>query len=77
MADNQTAKANIDFDFEMLESELEIDTLEEWGLDKPDFELLKKIDLTDENFEKELDKYDDNNCEAPITPIFMKNTHIL
>jgi len=70
LADNQTAKANIDFDFEMLESELEIDTLEEWGLDKPDFELLKKIDLTDENFEKELDKYDDNNCEAPITPNF-------
>ena len=32
LADNQTAKTNIDFDFGNLESELEEDTLEEWGV---------------------------------------------
>jgi len=32
VADNQTAKTNIDFDFEMLESELEDNVIEEWGL---------------------------------------------
>lgn len=32
-SDNQTAKVNIDFDFEVLESELEQGVLDEWGLD--------------------------------------------
>ncbi len=32
LADNQTAKTNIDFDFDYLESELGEDTMEEWGL---------------------------------------------
>jgi len=33
LADNQTAKINIDFDFEVLESELDGDVIEEWGVD--------------------------------------------
>lgn len=33
LADNQTAKVNIDFDFEVLESELDSNTIEEWGVD--------------------------------------------
>jgi len=32
LADNQTAKTNIDFDFENLDSELSEDTLEDWGV---------------------------------------------
>lgn len=32
LADNQTAKTNIDFDFSVMESELREDTLEEWGV---------------------------------------------
>ncbi|MXV39335.1 hypothetical protein GO491_11720 [Flavobacteriaceae bacterium Ap0902] len=32
LADNQTAKVNIDFDFEELESELEVNVLEDWGV---------------------------------------------
>jgi len=33
LADNQTAKVNIDFDFDILGEELEEGTLEEWGLE--------------------------------------------
>lgn len=32
LADNQTAKVNIEFDYEMLESEINDATLEEWGI---------------------------------------------
>lgn len=35
LADNQTAKVNIDFDFGQLESELDESVLEEWGIDVP------------------------------------------
>jgi len=51
LADNQTAKVNIDFDFEMLESELETDALEEWGVEFPEEEIeiepKEDIDLSD------------------------------
>ena len=33
LADNQTAKVNIDFDFEVLEDELDKGVIEEWGLE--------------------------------------------
>lgn len=33
LVDNHTAKVNIDFDFEVLESEIEADALEEWGIE--------------------------------------------
>ena len=33
LADNQTAKSNIDFDFDILEDELGEQTLQEWGLE--------------------------------------------
>ena len=36
LADNQTAKTNIDFDFEQLESELDESTLQEWSIDTQD-----------------------------------------
>ena len=32
LADNQTAKVNLEFDYEMLESEINDATLEEWGI---------------------------------------------
>ena len=41
LADNQTAKSNIDFDFDYLESELGEDTLEEWGIEIPEEEILE------------------------------------
>jgi len=57
VADNQTAKTNIDFDFEMLESEIGTDTLEEWGVEFPEQEIL----------EAEEDDFDAAPPENPIT----------
>jgi hypothetical protein len=33
LADNQTAKVNIDFDFDVLQDELDSQVIEEWGID--------------------------------------------
>lgn len=51
LADNQTAKTNIDFDFQLLEDELDESQIEEWGLhssisDKNiDYSVLEDLDL--------------------------------
>ena len=45
LADNQTAKTNIDFDFDYLGSELSEDTLEEWGVES--FEDINDMDTSD------------------------------
>lgn len=42
LADNQTAKVNIDFDFGTLEAELEDGILEEWGIENPEEEVRKE-----------------------------------
>jgi len=50
VADNQTAKTNIDFDFGMLESELEDNVIEEWGLEQveeTELEPKEDVDLSD------------------------------
>lgn len=57
LADNQTAKVNIDFDFGSLEAELEADVIEEWGIEIPDEEVL----------EAEEDDFDATPPEEPIT----------
>ena len=57
LADNQTAKSNIDFDFDYLESELGEDTLEEWGIEIPEEEVL----------EAEEDDFNEAPPEEPIT----------
>ena len=57
LADNQTARSNIDFDFDNLENELEEDTLEEWGIEIPEEEVL----------EAEEDNFDEELPEEPIT----------
>jgi len=57
LADNQTAKANIDFDFETLEAELDEQVLEEWGIEIPEDEVL----------EAEEDDFDTTPPEIPIT----------
>ena len=57
LADNQTAKSNIDFDFDYLESELGEDTLEEWGIEIPEEEVL----------EAEEDDFNEAPPEQPIT----------
>ena len=57
LADNQTAKSNIDFDFDYLESELGEDTLEEWGIEIPEEEVL----------EAEEDNFNEAPPEEPIT----------
>ena len=44
LADNQTAKVNIDFDFETLQSELDSDVLEEWGIEVPKDEELEAVE---------------------------------
>lgn len=59
LADNQTAKTNIDFDFEMLESEFEDSELEDWGVhtfkgdEDVDYSILDELDLDDELKDKE------------------------
>jgi len=45
LADNQTAKTNIDYDFDYLGSELSEDTLEEWGVES--FEDINNMDTSD------------------------------
>ena len=51
LADNQTAKTNIDFDFELLENELDKSELEDWGInswqndDEVDYSILSEMDL--------------------------------
>jgi len=51
LADNQTAKTNIDFDFEVLENELDKSELEDWGInswqndDEVDYSILSEMDL--------------------------------
>lgn len=45
LADNQTAKTNIDYDFDYLGSELSEDTLEEWGVES--FEDINDMDTSD------------------------------
>jgi len=57
LADNQTARSNIDFDFDNLENELEEDTLEEWGIEIPEEEVL----------EAEEDNFNEAPPEEPIT----------
>jgi len=57
LADNTTAKVNIDFDFGALESELESDVIEEWGIEIPDEEVL----------EAEEDDFDTTPPEEPKT----------
>lgn len=57
LADNQTAKVNIDFDFGSLEAEIDEDVLEDWGIEIPDEEVL----------EAEEDDFDATPPEIPIT----------
>jgi DNA modification methylase len=57
LADNQTAKVNIDFDFGTLEAELDEGVLEEWGVEIPEDEVL----------EAEEDDFDTTPPEIPIT----------
>lgn len=47
LADNQTAKVNIDFDFELIDSELENNVIEEWGIDVEDSKDGKDTDSED------------------------------
>tara|TARA_R100000329_G_scaffold149878_1_gene141436 strand:- start:1126 stop:1734 length:609 start_codon:yes stop_codon:yes gene_type:complete len=59
LADNQAAKTNIDFDFDMLESEFENNQLEEWGVntfkvdEDVDYSILDELDLDEELKDKE------------------------
>lgn len=53
---NQTAKTNIDFDFEVLESEMDESVLEEWGLENNETEVLES-------------KEDDFDATPPKIPI--------
>lgn len=58
LADNQTAKVNIDFDFEVLESELDSNTIEEWGIELPE---------EVEELEAREDEFNEAPPEHPIT----------
>lgn len=55
LALNQTAKTNIDFDFDVLESELSEDTLEEWGIENLETDF---TDYSDKNKEIDIDELD-------------------
>ena len=57
LADNQTAKVNIDWDFDELESELTNEVIEEWGIEIPEDEVL----------EAEEDDFDTTPPEIPKT----------
>jgi len=57
LADNQTAKVNIDFDFGTLEAEIDEGVLEDWGIEIPEEEVL----------EAEEDDFDTTPPEIPIT----------
>lgn len=57
LADNQTSKVNLEWDYDTLDSELEESTLEEWGIEIPN----------EEELEAEEDDFDEIPPENPIT----------
>jgi hypothetical protein len=66
-------KDNISFgehDWEALK-DWDTEQLEEWGLEgKITVDNIEKIDLTDSDFEDEIKKINDDNCQLPIVPTF-------
>jgi hypothetical protein len=61
-----------EFDFEMLADwDFDFETLADWGVDmEVTRDILNKNEIGDDEFEKEIKKYDDTNCELAITPSF-------
>ena len=79
LADNQTAKTNIDFDFDILNSELEDSVIEEWGIDFPLDEISldsEEKDLSDSleiNFRIEVILSDEKNQELLYNELIERN----
>jgi len=71
-------KDNVGFgewDFDTLANEWNVEELAEWGIDIPEtLETLEKINSNDAEFEAEINKYNDKNCQLPIVKEFFE-TH--
>jgi hypothetical protein len=77
LADNSTGKANLEWDNEQIINVQEQFNIvsQDWGIEIPEtFETLERINSNDAEFEAEMNKYSDKNCQLPIVKDFFE-TH--
>ena len=64
-----------EWDWDTLANEWNVEELSEWGIDIPEtLETLERINSNDAEFEAEINKYSDKNCQLPIVKEFFE-TH--
>jgi hypothetical protein len=60
-----------EWDWGDLQMNWDLDELKGWGLEVPiNPDILTKKEISDQEFENEINKYNNNNCELPIVPVF-------
>lgn len=63
-----------EWDNDILANEWDSEQLEEWGMEIPiTIEELEQYSKSDEEFEKDMKKFDDSNCQLPIVPDFFES----